>query len=129
VELEALQTVVADIEALGASLVVISPQLEKYSKQVAKKLGLTFSVLSDKGNRVAARFGLAFSLPDKLRDVYRSFGLDVERFNGDDAWTLPMPGRFIVDRRGQIVDANVHPDYTVRPQPSDIPKRLNHQGA
>ena len=126
-ELEALQTVVGDIEALGASLVVISPQLEKYSKQAAKKLGLTFSVLSDRGNRVAARFGLAFSLPENLRDLYRSFGLDVERFNGDDAWTLPMPGRFIADRQGKIVDANVHPDYTVRPEPSDIPKLLNHQ--
>jgi peroxiredoxin len=109
-------------------VVVISPQLEKYSKQVAKKLGLTFSVLSDRGNRVAAGFGLAFSLPVNLRDVYRSFGLDVERFNGDDAWTLPMPGRFIVDQQGQIFDANVHPDYTVRPEPSDIPKLLNHQG-
>ena len=127
-ELEALQSVTADIEALGASLVVVSPQLEKYSKQVAKKLGLTFSVLSDRGNRVAAAFGLAFSLPDNLRDVYRSFGIDLERFNGDDAWTLPMPGRYIVDQPGNIVDANVHPDYTVRPEPSDIPKRLNHRG-
>jgi peroxiredoxin len=125
VELEALQAVTRDIESLGASLVVISPQLEKYSRQVAKKLGLTFSVLSDRGNRVAAQFGLAFSLPKNLRDVYRSFGLDVERFNGDDAWTLPMPGRFIVDQQGRIVDANVHPDYTIRPEPSDIPKLLS----
>jgi peroxiredoxin len=120
VELEALQSVTADIEALGASLVVISPQLEKYSKQVAKKLGLTFSVLSDRGNRVAAAFGLAFSLPDNLRDVYRSFGIDLERFNGDDAWTLPMPGRFILREEGAILSTEVHPDYTRRPEPAEI---------
>lgn len=101
-------------------MVVISPQLEKYSKQVAKKLNLTFSVLSDSGSRVAARFGLVFSLPDKLRDVYRSFGIDLERFNGDDAWRLPMPGRFIIREDGTILSAEVHPDYTRRPEPAEI---------
>ena len=106
-------------------MVVLSPQLEKYSKQVAKKLGLTFSVLSDIGNRVAAQFGLTFSLPDNLRDLYRSFGIDLERFNGDDTWQLPMPGRFILDSTGTIIHVDVHPDYTKRPEPTDIVRILN----
>ena len=101
-------------------MVVLSPQLEKYSKQMAKKLGLTFGVLSDIGNRVAAQFGLTFSLPDNLRDLYRSFGIDLERFNGDDTWQLPMPGRFILDSQGTIIHSDVHPDYTKRPEPADI---------
>ena len=103
---------------------MISPQLEKYSKQVSKKNNLTFSVLSDPGNAVAAQFGLVFKLPDDLRGLYSSFGIDLERFNGNDSWTLPMPGRFILDQQGTILSAEVDPDYTKRPEPSDIIKIL-----
>jgi peroxiredoxin len=99
---------------------VISPQLDKYSKQVAKKHNLTFSVLCDKGNKVASQFGLVFSLPGDLRGLYSNFGIDLERFNGDDSWTLPMPGRFILNQEGTILSEDVNPDYTKRPEPDDI---------
>ncbi len=99
---------------------VISPQLEKYSKQIAKKLNLTFGVLGDAGNKVASRFGLVFSLPDDLRELYSNFGIDLERFNGDDSWTLPVPGRFILDQQGVILAIDAYLDYTKRPEPSDI---------
>ena len=61
---------------------------------------------------------MVFSLPDDLRKLYRKFGADLSKFNGDDSWTLPMPGRFIVARDGTIRGADVDPDYTVRPEPS-----------
>ena len=106
---------------------MISPQLEKYSKQVAKKHKLTFSVLCDKGNKVASQFGLVFSLPGDLRGLYSNFGIDLERFNGDDSWALPMPGRFILDQQGTILSADVNPDYTIRPEPVDIIEILKNR--
>lgn len=115
-----MQEVVADIEALGASMVIISPQLEKYTRQVAKKYNLRFSVLGDPGNKVAGQFGLVYQMPDDLRALYQKFGVDFNRFNGDDSGRLPMPGRFILDRLGTIIHADVHPDYTQRPEPADI---------
>jgi peroxiredoxin len=65
-ELEALDTAAGGYEEAGASLVAVSPQLEKISRQIVKKYGLTFPVLSDPGNQVAAIFGLKFALR-KLR--------------------------------------------------------------
>jgi len=112
--------VVSDIEAHGASLVVISPQLAKYSKQVARKHHLTFSVLGDKGNALASQFGLVHRLPEDMRGLYGALGIDLERFNGDDSWALPMPGRFVVKPQGVIVSADASPDHTRRPEPSDI---------
>ena len=123
-ELEALQAVTSGVEALGASIVVISPQLEKFSKQVAKSNNLTFNVLCDAGNQVASRFGLTFSLPADLRQVYSDFGIDLERFNGEDSWTLPIPARFTLDQQGTIISVDSDPDYTVRPEPEDIVKLL-----
>ena len=87
---------------------------------MAKKNQLTYSVLADTGNQVAAQFSLVHSLPDNLRELYTKFGLDLVRFNGDDQWQLPLPGRFILDRQGTILHRDVHPDYTKRPEPAEI---------
>ena len=120
-----MQEIVADLESRGAHLVVISPQLEKYSRQVVKKQRLTFGVLSDRGNAVASQFGLTFTLPDQLKELHHKWGMDLERFNGDLSWTLPLPGRFIVDGHGMITHVDVHPDYTKRPEPADIATLLD----
>ena len=77
-------------------------------------------MLYDPGNRVASQYGIVFTLPDDLRELYSNFGIDLERFNGDDSWTLPMPARFILDQKGTIISGDVNPDYTVRPEPGEI---------
>jgi peroxiredoxin len=127
-ELEALQETAADIKAQGASLVVISPQLEKYSKLMVKKNNLTFPLLRDEDNQLASQFGLAFKLPDDLAGLYSQFGIDLVRYNGNDLWSLPMPGRFILDQMGKVVSAEADPDYTRRPEPSEIVEVLKKMG-
>ena len=104
-ELEALQETVATIKALGASLVVISAQFEKYSKLMVKKHKLTFPLLRDEGNQLASQFGLTFKLPDDLVELYNQFGIDLVRFNGSDLPVLPIPGRFILNQKGYVVSA------------------------
>lgn len=103
--------------------------LEKYSKQVETKNGLEFDILSDEGNEIAADFGLKFAFPEYLIELYKDFGADFERFNGDDSWTMPMPARYVVNQEGIIVAADFDPDYTLRPEPSktvDDLKRMRH---
>jgi peroxiredoxin len=127
-ELEALQEIASDIKDKGASMVVISPQLEKYSKSMVNKHNLTFPLLRDKDNRLASQFGLTFKLPDDLAELYRQFGIDLVRYNDNDLWTLPMPSRFILDRKGNVVSVDVNPDYTHRPEPSGIIEVLKKMG-
>lgn len=89
---------------------------------------MTFEILSDPGNQVAKKFGLTHRLPDKLRQVYMQLGLDLPLHNGDDSWTLPMPGRFIIDKNATILSAEVNPDYTIRPEPEETLKALKADG-
>ncbi len=104
---------------LGATLVAISPQLQKHSQAIVQERGLTFDVLADPGNRVAGEFGLVFELPEDMRAQYRSLGFDLETYNGDGSWTLPLPARYIISRDAIIRDAATAPDYTVRPDPTE----------
>lgn len=117
-ELEALQETLPEFEAAGATLVALSPMVERFVRQIVRKHQLTFPVLMDAGNAVAAQFGLVYTLPDYLKELYTSFGNDLAKFNGDDSWTLPMPARFVIDREGIIRSADVSPDYTVRSDPA-----------
>ena len=100
-------------------MVAISPQLPEHNRELSRTRQLTFEILTDRGNEVAAKFGLRFTLPEYLRQVYRTFPLDLERFNGDASWTLPIPARFLIDPQGIIRAAESDPDYTTRPEPED----------
>ena len=79
---------------------------------------LSFELLRDHGNRVAEAYGLAFPLPDDLREIYVKFGIDLAKGNGDGTWRLPMPARFVIDRQGIIRAVDADPDYTRRPEPA-----------
>ena len=115
-----MQRALPEIEALGAKLVAVSPQLPDNSISMAEKLDLTFEVLSDVGNRVAREFGLVFTLPEEMQAIYREFGIDLPAANGDQSFELPMPATFVIDRGGVIRLAFVDIDYTVRLDPEEI---------
>jgi len=117
-DLQALQEVLPEIEAKGAALLTISPQTRPNSRKTKRQNGLTFPILSDPGNEIAAAYGLRFTLDAAVQVLYRGWGLALPDFNGDETWTLPMPARFIVRTDGLIAYAESDPDYTKRPDPS-----------
>lgn len=119
-ELQALQTALPEIQALGGSLVAISPESAANSRKSVRQNELSFPILTDHGNEIAAAFGLRFRLPDELIEIYKGFGNDLAKVNGDPSWTLPMPGRFVVASDGLIAYAEVNPDYTRRPDPEAL---------
>lgn len=119
-ELQALQAVLPQIAAAGASLVAISPQTPVNSRKSVRQNGLGFPILLDAENATAAAFGLRFALPDYLIALYQSLKNELPGFNGDPSWTLPMPARFVIGQDSTILYANVEPDYTVRPEPEDL---------
>ena len=119
-ELQALEAALPSFRELGANLIAISPQTAVNSRKSVRQNHLDFPILSDVHNDVAAAFGLRFALPDYLVDLYTSLKNDLPSFNGDESWTLPMPGRFVIGQDGVILYAEVNPDYTRRPEPQDM---------
>ncbi len=115
-----MQLALFEIEALGAQLVTVSPELPDKSLSTAERNAVAFEVLSDAGNKVARDFGLVFSLAEKLRPIYASFGIDIPAYNGDDTFELPMPATYVIDADGTILHAFVDADYTKRLEPAEI---------
>lgn len=119
-QLQAYQVALPEMEALGARLVAISPELPDQSVSTAERNGLAFDVLSDVGNRVARMFGLAHGMPEDLREAMRAVDKALPGFNGDDSWELPVPATYVVAPGGRIVLAHVEVDYRMRLPPEGI---------
>ena len=127
-ELKALQEARPDIEAAGATLVAITPELPDASLSTAQKNELSFDVLSDEGAAYARGLGMVFTLPEELRPVYSGFGIDLEAHNGSGNFDLPLAATFVVDKSGEIVFASGGTDYTQRAEPADVVAALRGLG-
>jgi len=68
-DLQALQEALPAITERGARLIAPSSQSEHNSLKSKRENKVTFPILSDPGNEVAARFGLRFKLPDYLIEL------------------------------------------------------------
>jgi peroxiredoxin len=119
-DLQALEEARSEIEARGATMVAISPQTAPNSRKSQRTNNLGFPILGDKGGDLAARFGIRWKMPEDLQQIHKQLGADLTAFNGEDSWTLPMPARYVIGQDGVIAYAEINPDYTRRPEPSDI---------
>ena len=140
-EQAALQGSVAEMEALGASLVVVTPEVRCEIRTlppghpfdaVFDQAGLTarsFPVLIDRGNHVARQYRLVHGFPQDLIALYQQFGIDLAVHNGDDSWTLPLPATFVIDQHAIIQSADVRVDYRNRVEPAQTIAVLRQLGA
>lgn len=115
--LKALQERLADISALGAQLLAISPQTPDHSLSTQQKHELKFPVLSDLGNKVAKQFGLVYTLDASLKPIYEAFGIDLVAHNGDSNFELPIPATYLVAEDGSVLESFLDVDYRKRLAP------------
>jgi peroxiredoxin len=119
-DLAALEAARGEIEKRGASLVAVSKQTAANSRKSQRANKLGFPILGDNGGALAEKFGVRWDVPDDLKQIHKQVGADLEAFNGDDSWMLPMPARYVIGQDGVIAYSEVNPDYTRRPEPSDV---------
>jgi peroxiredoxin len=118
--LRAYQAALPEITALGASLVAVSPQDADHTQLTVEHKALTFPVLSDRGNAVARRFGLVWSIPEEQRAT----SAKLPDYNGDETWELPVPGTFVIAPDRAIRLAFADADWTHRLEPAAIVESL-----
>ena len=118
-ELRAYQLALPKIKAAGAALLAISPQAPDASLSTAEKNELEFEVLSDEGSTIANDYGLAFPLPDELRQLYTELNHSLPSINGTPDWQLPIPATFVIGQDQRIALAYVDVDYRNRLEPGE----------
>ena len=114
------------MQALGASLVAITPEKPDNSLSTAEKNALAFDVCSDLDLSVSRSYGLVFELYEELKPVYLAVAKDLSEWNASGTWELPIPATYVVDRSGKIRLAYVDANYATRLEPQVILETLHN---
>ena len=104
----------------GIGLVAIGPETPEGSLSTKESKELTFPVLSDPGNQIAAQLGILTAPSDGARAAQLQLGLDLTQVNADQTTALPMPAVVVADADGVIQWIDVHPDYTAMAEPGQV---------
>ena len=98
----------------GVRLIAISPQTPEGTEAAILKYNLSFTVLSDPGNALAARLGIVTAPSADARGAHTQLGFDVANSNADSTAAIPFPTVLVIGADGAITFADVHVDYTSR---------------
>jgi peroxiredoxin len=123
-QLRQMQSRLAEMTSLGATLAAVSPQTPDASAAFAGELGLGFEVLSDTNSYVASDYGITFEFTEVDTALFIAVGNDLSKVNGRDAWVLPAPATFLIAPGGRIEYARIDPNFTVRPDLDEIMNAL-----
>jgi peroxiredoxin len=100
------------LQALGAGLVAVSPQVPERLVEIKRKHGLEFHVASDL-NSLGRAFGVLYEFDEPSKAAARARGGSIGDTTGAGAWELPMPTVVVIDRTRNVVFADVSPDWLV----------------
>ncbi len=124
IEMNAYEKSKDKIEAKGYQLIVLTPDTKKEIKKFRNKQSISFSIFQDKDNYIAKKFGIAFKLDEKVEKLYQGFGINLKRNQENDMGELPLPGTYVIDKKGKIKFAFIDADYTKRLDPIELLKHL-----
>jgi peroxiredoxin len=110
----ALATLHGDVQRLGAKVIAITPEVEKFNAELSSNAEAKFPLLSDMDNGYALFLNLAFLVDDEKRHAMIGAGWDFSPYQGNTNWTLPIPATFVVGRDGLVKARFIDPDYRRR---------------
>jgi peroxiredoxin len=110
----ALAAIHDDVRRLGAELVAITPEMERFNVELMSSVNAKFPILSDMDNGYALMLNLAFRVGDEKRRAMIGVGWDFSPYQGNTNWTLPIPATFVVGRDDLVKARFIDPDYRRR---------------
>ncbi len=118
-QLSGLRLIRKDLDALGYSLIAISPDTPEELKKTLDGQALDFQLLSDSRAEAMRGFGVGYQVDAAMLKKLGDYGIDLEKASGETHHVLPVPAVFVIDPAGTLQFSFVHPDYTVR-VPQDV---------
>jgi peroxiredoxin len=122
----ALAEVAERASAQGARIVAITPESRRFAQQLTADTGGAFPILTDIDNGYALSLNFAIWVDEAMASLIASAGWDIPTYQGNDAWILPIPAIFLLDRNGVVAARHVNPDYRER---ADLDQLLAALGA
>lgn len=108
------------IRAEGAQIVAIMPERQQFAATFKSDARLHYPVLTDIDNGYALSLNLAIWVGAELQQLMAASGRDLPRYQGNEAWFLPIPATFVLASDGTINGRFIDPDYRKRMTVEDL---------
>lgn len=119
-ELHSLAAVHDRIRELGASIVSIMPDTAQYTGPYATTNELPFPILSDIDLGYSLALGLIFWIGPEVRRLYQEAGVDLEKYQRNNGFFLPVAAKFIVGQDGLVKARQVNVEFRQRMEPEAV---------
>jgi peroxiredoxin len=104
----------AQLSAAGGTLVAITPDRASFVAKLREFSGATYPILTDVDNGYALSLNLAIWVGTEMQDKMLEFGVELEAYQGNASWMLPIPATFVVGSDGLVKARFIDPDYRRR---------------
>jgi len=124
----ALAEVHDKVSALGAQVVAILPDRQKFTARLKGDSHAQFPILTDMDNGYAMSLNLVMWVGTEMQGLLPNAGVDMPVFQGNNSWMLPLPATFVVGADGIIRARHVDPDYRKRMEIDELLAALKSAG-
>lgn len=123
--LKTLQDSLEQINALGATVLTISPQKPEFLNEMAEKTKAKFPLLYDENYSIMDSYKVTFTPPAATTLMYNVLlGAELKKSQSDESQRLPVPATYIINTDGVIVWRQFDPNYKNRSTVKDIKEAL-----
>jgi len=115
-----LQDSLQMLTSRGAYVVGVTPETTDNIDKTVDKTHASFSIVQDKGYSIMKAYDVNYTVDDALNAKLKSYGIDLEKNNGNTDHVLPVPATYVINSSGTIIYVHFNKDYTKRASVSSI---------
>ncbi len=122
--IQQLQDSLQLLTAKGAYVVGVTPETGENINKTIEKTHASFSMIQDKDYTIMKAYDVNYTMDPAMFAKYKSYGIDLEKNNGNTDHVLPVPATYIINKAGKITYVQFDKDYKKRPSVAEILRQL-----
>jgi peroxiredoxin len=108
----------------GAYVIGITPETEDNIAKTVEKTKASFSMVQDKGYTIMKAYDVNYTMDEAMVTKYKTYGVDLNKNNGNTDHVLPVPATYIINKSGKITFVHFDKDYTKRASVAQIMAKI-----
>jgi peroxiredoxin len=104
----------------GAYVVGVTPETSENINKTIEKTHASFSMVQDKDYTIMKAYDVNYVLDPTMVAKYKTYGVDLDKNNGNTDHVLPVPATYVIDKSGKIKYVQFDKDYRKRPSVATI---------
>jgi len=124
-QIKELQDSLQLLTSKGVYVIGVTPETGENIQKTIGKTNASFSIIQDTGYQIMKAYDVNYRVDDALNAKLKSYGVDLEKNNGNTDHVLPVPATYVIAPSGRIIYVHFDKDYTKRATVGAILNSIN----